>query len=88
MSIQNVVLKIKAAFTTSFARTAVLVGIIAAVAGPFLMLTIGGREANNLPWYIWIIIPLVLLIAVAVGFLGFKRDAHDAQDISISPNRR
>ena len=88
MSIQNVVLKIKAAFTTSFTRTAALVGIIAAVTGPFLMLAIGGREANNLPWYIWMIIPMVLLIVVAAGFLAFKREAHDAEDISISPNRR
>ena len=82
MSIQGVALKIKSASGT---RTIALIGIIAAVAGPFLMLTVGGREANNLPWYIWLIVPAVLFTVVAVGILMFKRESHDAEDISIRP---
>ena len=88
MSIQDVVIKLKSASTGSFARTAALVGIVVAVAGPFLMLTIGGGEANKLPWYIWMIVPLFLLAVVTVGFLMFKRVSHDAEDISIRPKNR
>jgi hypothetical protein len=85
MSIQDVGLKLKAASTT---RTAALIGIIAAVAGPFFMLTVGGREANNLPWYIWTIVPLFLLLVVGGGIWMFRREPQDGEDISISPNRR
>jgi hypothetical protein len=79
---------LKSAFANSFTRTAALIGIVAAVAGPFLMLTIGGRDANNLPWYIWMIVPLLLLVVVGAGFLAFKRESHDAEDISIRPKNR
>jgi hypothetical protein len=85
MSIQDVALKLKSASAT---RTAALVGIVAAVAGPFLMLTIGGREANNMPWYIWIIVPVFLLTVVGGGFLMFRRESHDAEDMSIRPKNR
>jgi hypothetical protein len=88
MSIQGVALKLKSASTGSFARTAALIGIVVAVAGPFLMLTIGGRDANNLPWYIWTIVPLFILVVVGAGFLAFKRETHDAEDISIRPKNR
>lgn len=87
MSIQAVVLKMKNS-TSLLVRTAVLIGIIAAVALPFLMLTVGGREANNLPWYIWMIVPLFLLIVMAAGVLMFRRDAHESEDISIRPKSR
>ena len=88
MSVQDVVLKLKSASTNSFTRTAALIGIIAAVAGPFLMLTVGGREANNLPWYIWLIAPLFLLLVIGGGILMFKHESHDAEDISIRPKNR
>lgn len=88
MSTQDVILKLKSASTGSLARTAALVGIIAAVAGPFLMLTVGGRDASNLPWYVWILVPLLLLVVVGAGFLAFKRESHDADDISIRPKQR
>ncbi len=84
MSIQGVVMKVKNS-TNTLVRTAALIGIIAAVAGPFLMLTIGGREANHLPWYIWVSVPLLFLLILAAGFLMFRRESHDAQDISIRP---
>ena len=85
MSIQDVALKLKSAPAT---RTAALIGIVSAVAVPFLMLTVGGREANNMPWYIWIIVPLFLLVVVGGGFLMFKRESHDAEDMSIRPKNR
>lgn len=88
MSTQDVILKLKSAFNSSVTRTAALIGIIAAVVGPFLMLTIGGRDANNLPWYIWMIVPLFILVVVGAGFLAFKRESHDAEDISIRPKGR
>jgi type IV secretory pathway VirB2 component (pilin) len=88
MSTQDVIQKLKSASTGSLTRTAALIGIIAAVAGPFLMLTVGGRDANNLPWYVWTIVPLFLLVVVGAGFLAFKRDSHDAEDISIRPKQR
>jgi hypothetical protein len=82
MSMQALLLKVKAASNT---RTVALLGIIAAVTMPFLMLTVGGREANNLPWYVWTIIPLLLLLVIGTGFLMFRRVSHEAEDISIRP---
>ena len=88
MSIQSVILKLKSGSTNSFTRVAALVGIVAAIAVPFLMLTVGGREANNLPWYIWTIMPLLLLVVVGGGILMFRHESHDADDISIRPKQR
>lgn len=88
MSIQNIVVKLRSVSTNSFTRMAALLGITAAVAVPFLMLTIGGREANNLPWYIWTIVPLFLLVVIGGGIMMFKRESHDAEDISIRPKNR
>jgi hypothetical protein len=88
MSIQNAIRKLTFIATNSFTRSAALIGIILAVIGPFFLFTTGGREANNLPWYIWLIITILLLTVVGAGFLAFKRQSHDAEDISISPERR
>ena len=81
-------LQFKAASTNSFARLAAFVAIIAAVAGPYLMLTTGGRDASDLPWYIWMIGPVFLAVVVLGGFLMFNRNPQDAEAISISPERR
>jgi hypothetical protein len=88
MSIQDFVVKLRSVSSNSFTRTAALIGIAAAVTGPFLMLTVGGREANNLPWYIWTIVPLFLLVVIGGGILMFRRESHDAEDISIRPKNR
>ena len=88
MSIQDMVLRLKVVSSNSYTRAAALVGLIVAVMGPFLLLTMGGRTSNNLPWYVWVIIPVLLMAVIAVGFLMFKRDSHDAEDISISPRNR
>ena len=87
MFIQEVVMKVKNS-NSMLIRAAALIGIIAAVAVPFLMLTVGGREANNMPWYVWMIVPLFLLIVLAAGFLMFRRESHEAEDISIRPKSR
>ena len=87
MFIQELVSKVKNS-TNSLIRMAMLAGIIAAIAGPFLMLLIGGREANNLPWYIWVMVPLLLLVVMATGFMMFRRESHEAADISIRPKPR
>ena len=91
MTIQDIALKFKILSANSFTRTAraaAVSGIIAAVAVPFVLLSFGGREANSLPWYIWTLIPLVLLLVLQVGFLMFRRESHDAEDISIRPKYR
>ena len=88
MPIQDKVVKLKAVSANSYTRAAALVGLILAVMGPFLLFTMGGRDPNNLPWYVWVIIPVLLMAVVAVGFFMFKRDTHDAEDISISPRYR
>ena len=91
MSIQDIVLKLKIFSANSFTRTvrlAAVLGIIAAVAGPIVLLSFGGREANNLPWYIWTLIPLVLLLVLQIGFLMFRRESKEGEDISIRPKYR
>jgi hypothetical protein len=88
MSIQDVVSKSKIASMGSWTRAVALVGIVMAVAGPFLLLTIGGREASKLPWYIWVIVPLLLLTVIAAGFARFNRVSTEAADISIRPKSR
>jgi hypothetical protein len=91
MYIQNILGRLKFIATSSFSsftRSAALIGITLAVIGPFVLFTMGGREANRLPWYVWLIISMLLLTVVGVGFLAFKRQSHDAEDISISPDRK
>jgi hypothetical protein len=88
MFIQDVVVKLRSVSTGSFTRAAAVIGIIVAVAGPFLLLTIGGREANNMPWYIWMLVPLFLLLVVTGGIFMFRRESRDAEDISIRPKQR
>ncbi|MEW6212448.1 MAG: hypothetical protein AB1631_29250 [Acidobacteriota bacterium] len=84
MSIQ----KLKAVLAGAFTRTAVFIGIIAAGTGPFVLLAFGGRLTNKLPWYIWTITLLLLLLVMVGAYYRFTLDSHDAEDISISPKRR
>jgi phosphoglycerol transferase MdoB-like AlkP superfamily enzyme len=88
MSIQDVMLKFRTVSAGSFPRTvraAALIGILSAVLVPFFMLTIGGREANNMPWYVWTLIPLLLLMVIQAGILMYRHKSHHAEDISIRP---
>jgi ABC-type uncharacterized transport system permease subunit len=89
MYIQDVLLKLKAASDGAFARPKPLLWFIAAaMVGPFMLLTIGGRESNNLPWYVWTMMPVLLLTVISVGFLRFTRQSRAAECVSISPDRR
>ena len=84
MSIEDIAFKLETASST---RTAAIIGIIAAVGGPIAMIAFGGTEASKLPWYIWAIVPLVLLMVVGLGYYLFTRN-HDSKDISININSR
>jgi uncharacterized membrane protein len=89
MHIQDAVLRLKAASAGAFARPASLFRFVAAaLVLPFLLLTIGGRESNNLPWYFWVGLLTLLLVVMCVGFLRFTRESHEAEEISISPDHR
>lgn len=91
MFIQDIVLKLKIVSGNSFTwtvRKAAFIGITAAVIGPVLLLAAGGREASNLPWYIWIITLLALTLVIQIGILMFRRKSQDGKDISIRPKNR
>jgi len=88
MQTQKILLNVKAASAGAFERPAPLFRFIAAaLVGPFILLTIGGSQSNNLPWYFWATMLLMLLAVICVGFLRFTRESHEAEDISISPDR-
>ena len=84
MSLEDVAFTLK---TVSSTRTAAVIGIIAAIGGPVAIIAFGGTEASNLPWFVWAIVVLALLLVVWRGYYLFTV-THDAKDISISPNRR
>lgn len=70
-------------------RVALLVGLLGAIVGPFVLLAIGGTDPHNpdetnLPWYFLVIVLVVVLAIIGVGFLMFTREPHN-EDISISP---
>ena len=70
-------------------RVALLIGLLGAIIGPFVLLAISGSDPNNpnetnLSWYFLVIVLVVLLAIIGVGFLMFAREPH-TEDISISP---
>jgi hypothetical protein len=74
-------------------RAALLLGLIGAVVGPFVLLAIGGRDPGrpdqpNLPWYFLAIVLVLVLVIVGVGFVLFTRESHYEEEISISPDAR
>lgn len=88
MYIHDVFLNLKQASAGAFARPVRLFSfVVAAVVAPFVLLTIGGSEPNKLPWSFWVTILLLLMVVISVGFLRFTRDSHEAENISISPDR-
>jgi hypothetical protein len=88
MQIQRALLNLKAASAGAFEHPAPLFRFVAAaLVLPFILLTIGGSQSNNLPWQFWATILLTLLAVIFVGFLRFTRESHGAEDISISPDR-
>jgi hypothetical protein len=70
-------------------RVALLVGLLGAIIGPFVLLAISGSDPTNpdetnLPWYFLVIVLVIVLAIIGVGFLMFTREPHN-EDISISP---
>ncbi|HKV42579.1 MAG TPA: hypothetical protein VJX67_25480, partial [Blastocatellia bacterium] len=76
-----------------FDRVALLLGLIGAVVGPFVLLAIGGREPATssqpgLPWYFLLIVLILLLVIIAIGFLMFARQSRESdEEISIRPEQ-
>jgi hypothetical protein len=71
-----------------FDRIALLLGLLGAIVGPFLLFSIGGDSASDqqgLPWYFLAIVILVVLVIMGIGFLMFTRDSHHDEEISIHP---
>src|SRR2546425_4044350 len=82
-------LNLKVASAGGFSRPSPLFWFVAAaLIGPFALLTLGGSQSNNLPWYFWLAMLLMLFLVICIGFLRFTRERREAEDISISPNRR
>jgi MFS family permease len=74
-----------------FDRAVLLIGLVGAIVGPFVLLAMGGRDRNRpeqagLPWYFLVIVLILVLVIMGVGFLMFARDSTEADDISISPD--
>jgi len=74
-------------------RIALLIGLVGAIVGPFVLLAIGGRDTSNpnetnLPWYFLAIVLVIVLAIVGAGFFMFTRESRDAEEISISPERK
>ena len=72
-------------------RVALVIGLLGAIVGPFVLLAIGGRDPNrpdqpNLPWYFLAIVLVLVLVIVGVGFVLFTRESHYDEEISISPD--
>ena len=88
MILQNVFRKFQSTFGSLGVRLLAIAGILLALAGPFLLLTDGGRELSGMPWYLWVILPLMLLIVIAAGVVMSRQVSHHAEDISISPDHR
>jgi hypothetical protein len=70
-------------------RVALLIGLLGAIIGPFVLLAISGSDPNNpsetnLPWYFLVIVLVIVLVIIGVGFLMFTREPH-TEDVSISP---
>lgn len=69
-------------------RAALLIGLVGAVVGPFVLIATGNSADTttpNLPWYFLAAVLVVLLSLVGVGFAMFTRESHYEEDISISP---
>lgn len=82
---------VKAPQERAIDRIALLVGLLGAVIGPFVLLAIGGTDPSNpdqasLPWYVLVIVILIVLVVIGLGFLMFTRESHP-EETSINPDQ-
>jgi MFS family permease len=73
-----------------FDRLAMLIGLLGAIVGPFVLFAIGGDSSDEasqqgLPWYFLVIVILLVLVIISLGFLMFMRESHHGQDLSLHP---
>ena len=88
MSLKDVFVDLRMTFAGGFDRPSDLVWFVAvALLAPLALVTLGGSQSNNLPWYFWATIMGSLIIGTLIAFLRFARRTHEG-DISISPDRR
>jgi hypothetical protein len=85
--------KVSAPRETIVDRAALVLGLVGAVAGPFILLAMGSGDPTrpdqpNLPWYFLVIVLLVLLVIIGAGFVMFTRESHLEDEISINPDAR
>ena len=90
MHIQNTLRRLKNASSGAFSHPAALVGFVAvAFFAPFLMVTTGNKEPNQLPGAFWVILLLMVVPGIiGAGFLRFTRESREAEAISIRPGRK
>ena len=87
MSIKNEVLKLKLTSTGAFEHPSSAVKLIGVILAPVILLLIGMRGQNNVPWYLLTLGVLGFLAILMAGFFLFARDDH-SDDFSISPRNR
>jgi hypothetical protein len=88
--VKQVLLKLKTASAAgAFAHPGPLFWFVGgAVIAPIVLFLLGGQQPNNLPWYFWALAITMAVGVLSAGFLRFARKPTDAEDISISPDRR
>jgi len=86
MYIKSIPMRFSLASRRSLVISVALIGIVVVIAGLWLIPSIGRVQATNLPWYVWTLIPLLVVAAAAGGALMFRRESNDNTDISIRPD--
>ena len=89
MKIQSVSLNLMRVSAGAFSRPTQLFWFVAAaLIGPFALLTLGGRQSSNLPWFFWASTSLAISTVICIGFLRFANESQTAEAISINPEGR
>jgi RsiW-degrading membrane proteinase PrsW (M82 family) len=79
---------LRAASSEVFDRPSSVIVFLAVITAPFILLFAGGRESNNVPWYLVLMGFLLLLILLVAGFFMFRHESHSAEEVSIRPKNR
>lgn len=88
LSIQDLFQNVRSSSTRLYTRVAGMIGILFAITLPVILLTNGGKELTNLPWFLWVAIVLIVLLVIGAGIVKFRQVSHHAADISINPDQR